>query len=78
MNIGDFAMVEYSTGELFSGEVRKVRTMPPCEGSTNERTLFTLKVNEGYRSMYLDKCISCAVFDKGFMEKTKAEAMGSM
>jgi hypothetical protein len=54
MKIGDYAFVEYATGEIFHGEVVQIRTMP------GERVLFTLKIEGlGYRALYLDKCIGC-------------------
>ncbi len=54
MEIGYNVSVEYATGEKFVGEVVSVKYM---EGY---RLLFTLKIeNVGYRSMYLDKCVSC-------------------
>lgn len=53
MKIGDYAFVDYATGESFHGEVVQIRTMP------GDRVLFTLKIDGvGYRAMYVDKCIS--------------------
>lgn len=53
MSVGDVVFVKYDTGEVFSGEVVKVRDMP------NDRILFTvLDETHGYRSMYLDKCVA--------------------
>jgi hypothetical protein len=51
MNVGDVVHVVYATGEVFSGEVVKVRSMP------GERILFTIKTDDSYRSMYVDKCL---------------------
>lgn len=54
MKIGDYAFVEYATGETFHGEIVQIRTMQ------GERMLFTLKIEGlGYRALYLDKCINC-------------------
>lgn len=52
MTIGSLLNVTYN-GKNYSGEVVAVRTMP------GERILFTLKIEKGYRSMYLDQCASC-------------------
>jgi len=59
--IGNLAFVEYATGELFTGEIVKVREMP------ENRLLFTVHDAVGYRSLYLDKCVSVEV-----QEATKA------
>jgi hypothetical protein len=54
MTIGSILNVTYSTGEVFTGEVVQIRTMP------GERILFTLKIEGvGYRALYLDKCTVC-------------------
>jgi len=58
VNVGDFVSVSYITGEVFSGDVVKVRAMEPGDGHETERVLFTLKTVEGYRSMYVHKCAS--------------------
>lgn len=53
MKIGDYAFVDYATGESFHGEVVQVKNMP------GDRVLFTLKIEGvGFRAMYIDKCIS--------------------
>jgi hypothetical protein len=53
MKIGNVAKVEYATGEKFTGEIVKVRTM------SDNRILFTIHDETvGYRSMYTDKCVS--------------------
>lgn len=51
MKIGDFVFVEYNNGEIVNGEIRKIRDI-------NDRTLLTVKAEQGYRSIYLDKCIT--------------------
>lgn len=57
MKIGDFVFAEYDNGEIVNGEVVKIRDM--VDGSTlAERTLLTVKAEQGYRSIYLDKCVS--------------------
>lgn len=54
MEIGYNVAVEYETGEKFVGEIVSTKYMH------GYRLLFTLKVDGvGYRSMYLDKCVSC-------------------
>lgn len=56
MKIGDHVHAEYDNGEVVIGEVVKVRTM--IDGSTlQERILLTVKCEQGYRSIYTDKCV---------------------
>ena len=50
MKIGDFVFAEYDNGEIVNGEVVTVRTF-------GDRMLLTVKAEQGYRSIYLDKCI---------------------
>lgn len=57
MNVGDVVHVVYATGDVFSGEVVKIRAMLPGDGHETERVLFTLKVDDGYRSLYVHKCL---------------------
>lgn len=52
MKIGDFVFAEYDNGEIVNGEVVNVRMF-------GDRTLLTVKAEQGYRSIYLDKCVSC-------------------
>lgn len=61
MNVGDFVSVSYITGEVFSGDVVKIRAMEPGDGHETERVLFTIKTVDGYRSMYVHKCVSLDV-----------------
>lgn len=61
MNVGDFVSVSYATGEVFSGNVTKIRAMEPGDGHETERVLFTVKTVDGYRSLYLHKCASLDV-----------------
>lgn len=63
MNVGDMVFVEYATGEIFTGEVVKVRAMPPSDGHETERVLFTVHDPVGFRSMYLDKCVSIQIWE---------------
>ena len=57
MNVGDFVFAEYDNGEIVNGEVVKIRNM--VDGATlSERILLTVKAEQGYRSIYLDKCIT--------------------
>ena len=51
MKIGDFVFAEYDNGEIVNGEVVNVRMF-------GERTLLTVKADQGYRSIYLDKCVT--------------------
>ena len=56
MAVGNVAKVSYSTGEKFTGEIVKIRTM------TDNRVLFTVHDESvGYRSLYVDKCDSLEV-----------------
>lgn len=55
MKIGDFVFAEYDNGEIVNGEIVNVRNF-------GERVLLTVKAEQGYRSIYLDKCISCESF----------------
>jgi hypothetical protein len=56
MKIGDFVFAEYDNGEVVNGEAVKVREMP------ENRLLVTVKCEQGYRSIYLDKCVSFESF----------------
>lgn len=51
MKIGDFVLSEYDNGEIVNGEVVNMRMF-------GDRTLLTVKAGQGYRSIYLDKCIT--------------------
>ena len=56
MKIGDHVHAEYDNGEIVNGEIVKVRTM--VDGNTlAERILLTVKAEQGYRSIYIDKCV---------------------
>lgn len=57
MKIGDFTFVEYANGKLYTGEVVKMQTM------SDDRTLFTVHDPVGYKSLYLDKCVSVEVWE---------------
>lgn len=67
VKIGDFVFVEYNNGEIVNGEVVKVRHMGQEGGEIltwadgkmmDSRTLITVKIEQGYRSIYLDKCVT--------------------
>ena len=51
MKIGDFVFSEYDNGEIVNGEVVNVRGF-------GDRVLLTVKAEQGYRSIYLDKCVT--------------------
>lgn len=51
MKIGDFVMSEYNNGEIV-----KVKMF-------GDRTLVTVKAEQGYRSIYLDKCVTFDVME---------------
>lgn len=57
MNVGDVVHVVYATGDVFSGQVTRVRSLPAGDGHETERVLFTVKVENGYRSLYVHKCL---------------------
>jgi hypothetical protein len=50
MNVGDHVHAEYDNGEVVNGQVIRVRMF-------GDRTLLTVKCEQGYRSIYLDKCV---------------------
>ena len=51
VKIGDVVHAEYDNGEFVIGEVVKVKAF-------GDRTLVTVKCEQGYRSIYLDKCVT--------------------
>lgn len=51
VKVGDFVFSEYDNGEIVNGEVVKVKAF-------GDRTLVTVKAEQGYRSIYLDKCVT--------------------
>jgi DNA-directed RNA polymerase subunit E'/Rpb7 len=51
VKVGDFVFAEYDNGEIVNGEVVKVKGF-------GDRILVTVKAEQGYRSIYLDKCVS--------------------
>ncbi|NDH09422.1 MAG: hypothetical protein EBY16_07405 [Gammaproteobacteria bacterium] len=54
MKIGDFVNAEYDNGEVVVGEVINVRMF-------GDRMLLTVKAEQGYRSIYTDKCVKLEV-----------------
>lgn len=54
MKIGDHISAVYSNGEHVDGEIVTIRMF-------GERQLLTVKCEQGYRSIYADKCISLLV-----------------
>lgn len=54
VKVGDFVFADYDNGEVVNGEVVKVK-------SFGDRILVTVKIEQGYRSIYLDKCVSFEV-----------------
>ena len=56
MKIGDFVFAEYDNGEIVNGEVVKVKEF-------GDRMLLTVKAEQGYRSIYLDKCVTFEVME---------------
>jgi DNA-directed RNA polymerase subunit E'/Rpb7 len=51
MKVGNFVFAEYDNGEIVNGEVVKIREF-------GDRILLTVHAEQGYRSIYLDKCIT--------------------
>lgn len=51
MNVGDFVFAEYDNGEIVNGEIVTVRMF-------GDRMLLTVKAEQGYRSIYTDKCVT--------------------
>lgn len=56
MKIGDFVFAEYDNGEMVNGEVVTVRKF-------GDRILLTVKAEQGYRSIYIDKCVTFDVME---------------
>ena len=56
MNIGDVIHAVYDNGEVVFGDVVKVRMF-------GERTLLTVKCEQGYRSIYTDKCVELKLLE---------------
>jgi len=56
VQVGDLVFAEYNNGEIVNGEAIKVREMP------ENRLLITVECEQGYRSIYLDKCVSFEYF----------------
>ena len=56
MKINDFVFAEYDNGEVVNGEVVKVKEF-------GDRILLTVKAEQGYRSIYLDKCVTFEVME---------------
>ena len=50
VKVGDIVHAEYDNGEVVDGEVVKVKMF-------GDRILATVKCEQGYRSVYLDKCV---------------------
>lgn len=56
VQVGDLVFAEYNNGEIVNGEAVQVREM------SEDRILVTVKCEQGYRSIYLDKCLSFEYF----------------
>mgnify|MGYP006285028793 CR=1 FL=1 len=56
MKVGDFVFAEYDNGEVVNGEVVKVRMF-------DDRVLLTVKAEQGYRSIYTDKCVTFDILE---------------
>lgn len=56
MKIGDLVFADYDNGEVVNGEIVKIREF-------GDRVLLTVHAEQGYRSIYLDKCDSFDVME---------------
>lgn len=56
VKVGDTVYAEYDNGEVVEGEVVKVKAF-------GDRTLVTVKAQQGYRSIYLDKCVKFLILE---------------
>lgn len=56
VQVGDMVFADYNNGEIVNGEAVQVRKM------SENRILVTVKCEQGYRSIYLDKCLSFEYF----------------
>ena len=56
VQVGDLVFAEYNNDEIVNGEAVQVREM------SEDRVLVTVKCEQGYRSIYLDKCLSFEYF----------------
>jgi hypothetical protein len=56
MKIGDFVFAEYDNDQIVNGEIVQIRYF-------GNRMLLTVKCEQGYRSIYTDKCVSLEVME---------------
>lgn len=56
MKVGDLVFAEYDNGEIVNGEVVTVRMF-------GERVLLTVQAEQGYRSIYTDKCVTLKMME---------------
>ena len=56
MVVGSHVSAVYNNGEVVDGEVVTVRMF-------GDRTLLTVKCEQGYRSIYTDKCVSLLILE---------------
>lgn len=56
MVVGSHISAVYNNGEVVNGEVVTVRMF-------GDRTLLTVKCEQGYRSIYTDKCVSLLILE---------------
>lgn len=63
MKVGNVALVDYSNGKKYDGDIVNVRDMP------NGKTLFTVRYQKSgydtvqYASLYLDKCLDIKLME---------------
>lgn len=56
MNIGDVIHAVYDNGEVVFGDVVKVKMF-------GDRILLTVKCEQGYRSIYTDRCVELRLLE---------------
>ena len=53
MEIGNLVFAEHKNGKMYSGEVVRIKKMQ------GYRLWFVVKTDDGYKSLYLDECVTC-------------------
>lgn len=56
MKIGDMIFAEYHNGKLYTGDIVKIQDM------LDKGILVTVNDPQGYKSLYIDKCVSVEVW----------------
>lgn len=53
MEIGNLVFAEHKNGKMYTGEVVRIKKMH------DYRLWFVVKTDDGYKSLYLDECVTC-------------------